>query len=162
MEMPDGSRDNGSSPLNARLGGKALALVTCMDTRIDSTRFFDIWPSSLYRIRNAGGRVSTDVLRSLVVACAMEIECILVMHHTDCAMAKNSDADIRARLPAAPPGTPEIDLLTIDDPLAALREDVAKIVACPLLPPGLQVEGGIYHLDSRAVQLLPAASAPRP
>lgn len=123
------------------------AIVTCMDARLDAAGFLDRWPGAVHVVRNAGGRVTPDVLRSLAASCAMGTERILVVHHTQCAMAEHSDEDLRALLP---PGAPsEMDFLTIADPPEALRQDVQSIRASPLLPAGVEVGGFVYDLEAR-------------
>jgi carbonic anhydrase len=123
------------------------AIVACMDARLDAARFLDSWPEPVHVVRNAGGRVTADTLRSLAVSCTMGAERIAVVHHTDCAMAKHTDEELRALLPAG--AGAEVDFLTIADPLEALREDVEAIRGSPLLPAGVQATGFIYDLDSR-------------
>jgi carbonic anhydrase len=126
------------------------AIVTCMDARLDAAGFLDLWPATVHVVRNAGGRVTADVLRSLVVSSTMEIERVLVVHHTKCAMAERTDEELRALLP---PGVePEMDFLTIADPLQALRQDVLAIRRSPLLPPGIEAIGFVYDLDSRSAR----------
>ena len=77
----------------------------------------------------------------------MGTERVLVIHHTDCAMAKHTDEEIRELLPA---GAAEVDFLTIDDPLKALVEDVRAVEECDLLPAGTEVRAYVYDLDLRA------------
>jgi carbonic anhydrase len=124
-----------------------IAIVTCMDARLDAAGFLDSWPAPVHIVRNAGGRVTADTLRSLAVSATMQIERIVVIHHTHCAMAEHSDDEIRKQLP--PGAEPEMDFLTIRDPLEALRQDVRSIRSSALLPPGIEVSGFIYDLDSR-------------
>jgi carbonic anhydrase len=126
------------------------AIVACMDARLDAAGFLDSWPEPVHVVRNAGGRVTADALRSLAVSCAMGAEHIAVVHHTDCAMAKHTDEQIRALLPSGV-GT-EVDFLTIDDPEQALREDVEAVRSFPLLPSGIQASGFVYDLDSRSAR----------
>lgn len=121
------------------------AIVTCMDARLDAAGFLDLWPEAVHVTRNAGGRVTADVLRSLAASCAMGTERILVVHHTDCAMAAHTDAQIRNLLPA---GTgSEIEFLTIGDPLKALEQDVQAVIGSSLLPPDTEVRGLVYDLE---------------
>lgn len=127
-----------------------IAVVTCMDARLDAAGFLGGWPAPKHIVRNAGGRVTADVLRSLAASCAMGTERILVIHHTDCAMAAHSDEQIRALLP--PGADPEVDFLTIADPVEALREDVFSIRSSSLLPADVEVAGFIYDLDSRVAR----------
>lgn len=128
-------------------GDRRTAIVTCMDARLDAAGFLDLWPGKVHVIRNAGGRVTADVLRSLAVSSTMEIERVVVVHHTKCAMAERTDEELRSLLP--PGAEPEMDFLTIADPLEALRQDVHSIRSSPLLPSGIEVIGFIYDLDLR-------------
>jgi carbonic anhydrase len=119
-----------------------------MDARLDAAGFLDSFPAPVHVVRNAGGRVTDDALRSLAVSCGMGARRVVVVHHTDCAMAKHSDEQIRALLPdGAETG---VDFLTIDDPERALREDVEAVRASSLLPPGIEVTGFVYDLEARA------------
>jgi carbonic anhydrase len=127
-------------------GDRRTAIVTCMDARLDAAGFLDLWPATVHIIRNAGGRVTADVLRSLVVSSTMEIERIAVVHHTRCAMAERTDEEFRSLLP--PGAEPEMDFLAIADPLETLQQDVRSIRSSPLLPSGIEVTGFIYDLDS--------------
>ena len=120
-----------------------------MDARLDAAGFLGDWPAPVHIVRNAGGRVTDDTLRSLAASCAMGTERILVIHHTDCAMAAHSDEQIRDLLPAG--ADPEVDFLTISDPVEALREDVLSIRSSSLFPADIEVAGFIYDLDSRVV-----------
>jgi carbonic anhydrase len=129
---------------------RRIAVVTCMDARLDAAGFLDGWPVPVHIVRNAGGRATPDVLRSLAVSCTMQIDRVLVIHHSQCAMAALTDDDIRQILPADP-GV-EMDFLTIADPVEALRQDVLTIRSSPLLPPSIEVSGFIYDLDSRAAR----------
>jgi carbonic anhydrase len=123
------------------------AIVTCMDARLDAAGFLDLWPGTVHVVRNAGGRATPDALRSLAASCAMGTERILVVHHTQCAMAEHSDEDLRALLPPGAP--PNMDFLTITDPLDALRQDVQAIKDATLLPSGIEVGGFVYDLEAR-------------
>lgn len=122
------------------------AIVACMDARLDAAGFLEPWPEAVHVIRTAGGRVTADVLRSLAASCALGTERVLVMHHTDCAMAAHSDEQIRALLPPGP--QPEIDFLTIGDPREALTRDVHAVRASTLLPAGVEVRGLMFDLDA--------------
>lgn len=124
-----------------------IAVVTCMDARLDAADFLDDWPATVHIVRNAGGRVTGDVLRSLAASCAMGTRRILVIHHSQCAMAEHGDDDLRKLLP--PGANAEVDFLTIADPIETLRQDLLSIESSPLLPAEIEVAGFIYDLDSR-------------
>lgn len=126
------------------------AIVTCMDARLDAADFLDLWPEAVHVARNAGGRVTADVLRSLAASCALGTTRILVVHHTDCAMAGHTDEQIRALLP--PGAEPEMDFLTIADPVEALSEDVQTVRGSSLFPPDVEVRGFVYDLEARVAR----------
>jgi len=129
---------------------RRIAVVTCMDARLDAAGFLDAWPAPVHVVRNAGARVTPDVLRSLAASCAMGTGRVLVIHHTQCAMAEHTDEDIRKLLP--PGADPEVDFLTIADPVETLRQDLLSIRSSSLLPSDIEVTGFIYDLDSRATR----------
>jgi carbonic anhydrase len=133
------------------------AIVTCMDARLDAAGFLDLWPEAVHVARSAGGRVTADVLRSIAASYALGTRRFLVIHHTDCAMAKHTDAEIRERLPAG--ADPDVEFGTIADPIEALREDLLAIERSSLLPADIEVAGLIYDLDARVARPLPTTTA---
>jgi carbonic anhydrase len=139
------------------LGSKCFVVLTCMDSRLDACGFLDDLPKPRYLIRNAGGRASADALRSLAAACAMGAECVLVVHHTDCAMAKHSEEELRAKLPN-PAAAAEVDFLTIAEPQEALAADVDRVASSPLLPTGLEVKGFVFDLQMQDLRLSSTAT----
>jgi carbonic anhydrase len=120
-----------------------------MDARLDAAGFLTHQPAPAHIVRNAGGRASADALRSLAVSCATGTERILVIHHTQCAMAEHTEEQLRALLPEG--AEPGLDFLTIADPEKTLRQDVQAIKSSSLLPSGIEVTGFIYELDARAL-----------
>ncbi|HEX3980730.1 MAG TPA: carbonic anhydrase, partial [Acidimicrobiales bacterium] len=139
---------------------KGFALVTCMDTRIEPLTMFGLVPGDAKIIRNAGGRVTADVLRSLVLAANfLGVRRVAVMHHTGCALAGRTEESIRAGLSAGGAGNAEgWEFLAMPDPDAALRHDVALVRGCKLLPSGLPVEGWRYDVDTGlVVPVVPAS-----
>lgn len=126
------------------------AIVTCMDARLDACGFLDEWPSTVHVVRNAGGRVTGDALRSLAASCALGTRRVLVIHHTDCAMAAHSDERIRELLPTSASHT--IDFLTIADPWKALLEDTEAVRRCDLLPPDIEVRAFVFDLAAKVAR----------
>jgi carbonic anhydrase len=131
--------------------GPPTAIVTCMDARLDACGFLDLWPEAVHVIRNAGGRVTDDALRSLAASCAMGTRRVLVVHHTDCAMARHDDEQIGELLP--PGAEPKIEFLTIADPIEALDEDLKAVRDSKLLP-DVEVSGFTYDLNARTAHRL--------
>jgi carbonic anhydrase len=133
---------------------KRFALVTCMDSRIEPLTMLGLAPGDAKILRNAGGRVTEDVLRSLILATnLLGVDRIAVMQHTDCALANRDDDALRSRLPdESRDGAADWAFLAMPDPDAALSHDVALVRACPLLPAGTHVEGWRYHVETGVVE----------
>lgn len=131
---------------------RGLAVVTCIDSRIDPLKMLGLIPGDAKIIRNAGARVTDDALRSLILAVnLLGVDRVLVVQHTDCAMAKSSEAEIRAKLGA---GAEDLETCAMDDQAAALRDDVAKVRDCKLIPPSTLVGG--FTFDVHTGKLVPA------
>ncbi len=129
---------------------KGFALVACMDTRIEPLAMLGLEPGDAKILRNAGGRVTKDVLRSLVLATSLlGVNEVAVIHHTHCALANRSDFDIRSDLLALHAVRSEgWEFLAMADPAESLRVDVEAVRACELLPQGLSVEGWRYDVET--------------
>ena len=123
------------------VAGKAarrLAVLTCIDSRIDPLAMLGLAPGDAKIIRNAGARVTDDALRSLILATnLLDVERICVVQHTDCAMVKKTDEEIRAQIGAGD----DVQFLTMQDQAAALQDDIARIRACPYIPSTTEVAG---------------------
>jgi carbonic anhydrase len=130
-----------------------LAVVTCMDARILPLGVFGLEPGDAHIIRNAGGRVSDDVVRSLLVSVhVLGVREVAVVHHTECGMARYSDAELQAAVEQAT-GQPaaDIDFQAIDDVEQAMHDDLELIRSSPLFPPDVEVRG--YEYDVRTGRL---------
>ncbi|MFI6455182.1 beta-class carbonic anhydrase [Streptosporangium amethystogenes] len=142
---------------DAELTGKAargLAVVTCMDSRIDPLGVFGLKPGDAKILRNAGARVTDDVLRTLVLAVnLLAVERVLVMPHTDCGMTKVTDDEVHAIAARRGVDTRSLEFHTVPDQDAALRHDLIRIRTSPFLPAGMPVGGAVY--DVRTGKLMP-------
>ena len=141
--------------LTAR-AGKGLCVVTCMDTRIDPLAILGLTVGDAKVLRNAGGRATQDVLRSLVLATnLLGVNAVAVMHHTGCALAGSDDSAVRESLPQAQrEATSGWSWLSMPDPDAALADDVATVRSCAGLAPGVVVEGWRYDVGTCTVARL--------
>ena len=128
----------------------ALAIVTCMDNRLPTGGSMGLGPGEAFLVRNAGGRVTGDVLRSLTVACsALDVGRIAVVHHTDCRALAVDDGEMRRRLTGQLGSDPgRRAFLGHPDLAESVRVDVAAVEQCPTLPRGVEVEGYIYDVGT--------------
>ena len=129
---------------------KGLAIVTCMDSRIDPLHIVGMKAGDAKILRNAGARATEDVLRTLVLAThLLGVNRILVMPHTDCRMASGEEHEIHAAIKErSGMDTRSIEIRTVKDQLKALHTDISRIETYPLLAPGLKVMGAIYDVKS--------------
>lgn len=138
---------------------RKLAVVACMDARLDPLPFLGLRLGDIHVIRNAGGRVTEDVIRSLAISeRLLGTDAIVVVHHTDCGMLTFSNSDIRQKIQAdlgeaAYGQATKIDFLPFADIAQSVRDDVAAIKASPLIPDTVPVHGFIY--DVHTGQLAP-------
>jgi len=137
---------------------KGLAILTCIDSRIDALAVAGMHEGDAFVMRNTGARVTDDVLRSVVLATTlMGVRRVLVMPHTHCAMTSHDEAGIHAQI-AELHGvdTRSMEFRTVADQLDALRMDVTRIRSLPFLPDGVQVGGALYHVESGRLEPLDA------
>ncbi len=138
------------------LGGRALqglAIVTCMDSRIEPLALVGMKKGDAKILRNAGARVTDDVLRTLVLAAyLLGVDRVLVMPHTDCKMASATEEQIHDAIRTDyGVETSSVEFRTVEDQAAALAYDVRRIRAYPLLPRDLVVAGAVYDVKSGAL-----------
>jgi carbonic anhydrase len=130
-----------------------LAVLTCMDSRIDPAAILGLTTGEANVVRNAGGRATSDAVRSLALSAGLlGLERVVVMHHTDCALAGVTEESIHARLKAAGLADAESwQFLAMPDPDTALRDDVETLRRSPLFIRSLQVVGWRYDVASGRV-----------
>ena len=134
--------------LEAR-AAKGLAVLTCMDSRIDPLAMLGLAPGDAKILRNAGARVTDDVLRTLVLASyLLGVNRVMVVAHTKCRMAGGREEEVHAEIRAAGgPDTRSITFLTSDDQVRDLSADVQRIRSWPYLS-NVVVGGFIYDLST--------------
>lgn len=136
---------------------RGLALVTCMDSRIEPLDMLGLKPGDAKILRNAGARVTDDTLRTLVLAVyLLSVERVLVLPHTRCRMASVENDNAVHDLIEEQYGvdTRSLEFHTDSDQVGALRHDLERIRHHPLLPKGLPVAGGIYDVDTGRITLI--------
>ena len=135
---------------------KGLAIVTCMDSRISPLAAVGMKAGDAKILRNAGARVTDDVLRTLVLASyLLGVNRVLVMPHTDCRMASADEATIHATInDQFGVDTRSLEFRTVSDQRAALAIDVTRIRTYPLLQKGVSVAGAIYDVSTGQLELV--------
>jgi carbonic anhydrase len=136
--------------------GRQLAVLTCMDCRIEPSELLDLDVGDAAVVRNAGGRATPDALRSLLLATRLlGVETVVVLHHTDCALAGIDDDSVRRQLAASgAPAVDGVDVLAMPDPDAALAADVEVLRTSSLLPEGTVVVGWRYDVATGRVMVV--------
>ena len=134
--------------LEAR-AAKGLGVLTCIDSRIDPLAMLGLAPGDAKILRNAGARVTDDVLRTLVLGSyLLGVQRVMVVAHTKCLMADSTQDDVHDAIKAAGgPDTRSITFLTTVDQEAALETDVQRVRSWPYLG-NVAVGGFLYDLDT--------------
>lgn len=135
---------------------KGLAIVTCMDSRISPLAVVGMQSGDAKILRNAGARVTEDVLRTLVLATyLLGVDRILVMPHTDCRMAQSSEEEIHRTISDKyGVDTRSLEFRTVLDQREALVTDLIRIRSYPLLRSGVVVAGAIYKVSTGVLEPL--------
>lgn len=129
---------------------RGFAIVTCMDSRINPLAIVGMGAGDAKILRNAGARVTDDVLRTLVLATyLLAVDRVLVMPHTDCRMASGDEESIHRTIHERHGvDTRGIAFRTVKDQRESLAQDVASIRNYALLPKTLKVAGAIYNVGT--------------
>jgi carbonic anhydrase len=167
--------DKGRLPMSP---GRGIAILTCMDARLDPAGFAGLAEGDAHVIRNAGGRASDDAIRSLVVSYKLNgTKEWFVVHHTNCGMELITDTVMRDLLTnsletaasdgdgfrdiGTGPGSTEgefIDWLTIKDVGTSVTTDVRRIRNHPLVPQRIPIYGYIFDVRSGKLVEVPEAT----
>ena len=127
-----------------------VAVVTCMDSRIDPLRMLGLEAGDAKIFRNPGGRVTPEALEALVLgAHLLNVRRILVVPHTRCAMASSTLDELRAKVAASAGQDASWQPFgVVEDQEGTLQDDVRKIRAHPLIPDSVEVGGFMYDVDT--------------
>lgn len=127
-----------------------VAIVTCMDSRIDPLRMLGLEHGDAKIFRNPGGRVDGSALEALVLGVhLLGVERILIVPHTKCAMAGNTEAELRVKVGRSmgvDASWQEFHVIT--DQIASLQEDVRRVRSHPLIPESVKIGGFLYYVDT--------------
>jgi len=129
-----------------------LAIVTCMDSRLDVFAALGLTDGQAHILRNAGGVITDDMIRSLAISQRiLKTECVMVIHHTDCGMEKITDDGFRAELQRDTGVAPAFAIETFTDVEADVRQSVQRIRHSRFLPHRDRVRGFIYDVDTHSL-----------
>ena len=135
---------------------RKVAVVTCMDARLDPAKFLGLQEGDAHVIRNAGGRTQ-DALRSLIISeQLLGTTEIVVIHHTECGMLTFSNDELHSKIKQELHADADsIDFLPFPDLEQSVRDDVAFLKESPFIPKNITVSGFIY--DVKTGKLLPVS-----
>ena len=138
--------DKGDLPMPP---GKKVAVLACMDARLDPAKVLGLDEGDAHVIRNAGGVVSEDAVRSLVISQRLlGTEEIILIHHTDCGMLTFDDNSVKDQIEADTGLRPSFALEAFPDVDADVRQSIARIQANPFIPKKGQVRGFVYEVET--------------
>ncbi len=129
---------------------KKLAVVACMDARLETGVLLKLVEGDAHVIRNAGGVVTDDVIRSLTISQRLLGTCeIMLIHHTDCGMVTFTDEELKQQIVADTGLKPSFAMETFKDVEEDVRQSMARVHASPFIPHKQEVRGFVYDVDSR-------------
>ncbi|GCE16121.1 beta-class carbonic anhydrase [Tengunoibacter tsumagoiensis] len=136
----------GSLPLPP---GRKVAVLACMDARLDPARILGLEEGDAHVIRNAGGRAA-DALRSLIISeQLLGTQTIVIIHHTDCGMLTFSDDGIHHKIKQELHADADhIAFLPFTDLEQSVRDDIAFLQGSPLIPDSIEIKGFIYDVTT--------------
>ena len=129
--------------------GKRVAVVACMDARLNPYGLLGLHEGDAHVIRNAGGVITDDEIRSLAISQRLlGTEEIMLIHHTDCGMLTFKDDDFRRQVQDDTGVKPEWAAEAFDDLDEDVRQSIARIKASPFVPNKNHVRGFVYDVES--------------
>ncbi len=138
--------DKGDLPMPP---GKPIAVVACMDARLVPTRVLGLEEGDAHVIRNAGGIVTDDEIRSLAISQRLlGTEEIILIHHTDCGMLTFTDEELAQKLDEETGERPDWRAHSFSDVEEDVREGVERIKSSPFIPRTDRVRGFVYEVET--------------
>jgi carbonic anhydrase len=128
---------------------KRVAVVACMDARIETGRLLGLEEGDAHVIRNAGGVVTDDVIRSLAISQRLlGTEEVVLIHHTDCGMLTFKDDDVKAQIEEDTGLRPQFAFEAFPDLQNDIRQSIRRIQASPFIPHKDSIRGFIYDVGN--------------
>ena len=142
----DESFEKGGLPLPPARG---VAVVACMDARLDVHKILGLEEGDAHVIRNAGGVITDDEVRSLTISQRLlGTREVILIHHTDCGMLTFSDDELKAQIHEEVGMKPHFSMESFSDLEEDVRQSVARIQASPFIPHKQSVRGFIYEVET--------------
>lgn len=155
-ELLDNARRYPEHYANAHLSpapARGLAIVACMDARIDMFSLLGLETGDAHVIRNAGGVITPDAIRSLAISQRLlGTREVMLIHHTDCGMLSFTDDEFRARVRADTGLTPDWAVEAFADLDANVRQSITRIVTNPFIPHKDSVRGFVFDVKNGALR----------
>jgi len=142
--------DKGELPLPP---ARRIAIVACMDARLNPHALLGLEEGDAHVIRNAGGVITDDEIRSLAISQRLlGTEEIMLIHHTDCGMLTFKDDDLRRQIQDETGVKPEWAAEAFDDLEEDVRQSTARIEASPFIPRKDKIRGFVYEVETGRVR----------
>lgn len=142
----------------AQLGARPareMAVVMCMDARLRAYGILGIKEGDAHVIRNAGGIVTDDVVRSLVVSQRLlGTRHIVLVHHTECGMSTFTDDEMKAEIQAETGMKPAFSLEAFVDPEESVRQNILRLKTNPFIPHKDSIQGFVFDIKSGKLHLV--------
>jgi carbonic anhydrase len=151
------SFDKGQLPMPP---AKKVAVLACMDARLDVHKILGLEEGDAHVVRNAGGVVTEDAIRSLVISQRLlGTEEIVLIHHTDCGMLTFRDDEVKQQIEKDTGLRPPFALEAFRDVEEDVRQSIARIEASPFIPDKSSVRGFVYDVRSGRLNEVKAPAA---
>ena len=132
---------------------RRLAIVTCMDSRLDVFAALGLGDGEAHVLRNAGGVITDDVIRSLAISQRrLGTREVMLIHHTDCGLEKIGDDEFRAELQADTGVAPAFAIESFNDIEADVRQSILRVRRSAFLPNRDSVRGFVYDVDTHRLR----------
>ncbi|MCB0863165.1 MAG: carbonic anhydrase [Solirubrobacterales bacterium] len=129
-----------------------LTIVTCMDSRLDVFQALGLEDGQAHILRNAGGVITDDVIRSLSISQRkLGTESIMLIHHTDCGMQKITDDGFRSELQEATGTAPAFAIESFTDVERDVAQSIRRVRRSDFIPHRENVRGFVYNVDDHAL-----------
>lgn len=143
--------------MNSARPAQGVAVVTCMDCRVDPLPMLGLKPGDAHVLRNAGGAVTDDVIRSLAISQRkLGTRAVMLVHHTDCGMLTLTDDEFRAELQAATGMAPPFAIESFGDLEADVRQSILRVRSSPFLLHRDDVRGFVYDVEDEDLREISA------